>query len=55
MSNNDANQNNFGRRHIVDAIKVKGKIEEINSEGVVRFFSEFKWAQTTILRQIRVN
>ena len=32
-------QNNCGRRRRVDVTKVKGKIEEVKDEGVVRLFS----------------
>ena len=38
-SNNNLRQSNCGRRHRVGAIKVKGKIEEVKQERVVRMFS----------------
>ena len=37
--NNNEKKNNSGRRCRVDAIKFKGKIDEVKDEGVVRLFS----------------
>ena len=37
--NTNVRQNNCGRRRRVDVMKVKGKIEEVKDEGVVRLFS----------------
>ena len=38
MSNNNTRQNNCDRRHRFDSMKVKGKLEKVKDEGVVRFF-----------------
>ena len=39
MSNNNTRQKKCARQHRVDAIKIKGEIEEVKDECAVRLFS----------------